>query len=332
MTENSDGTLKYTPDADYNGTDSFTYTVSDGQGGTDTATVTVTVNPENDPPVAVDDTPSTDEDTSVDINVLANDTDLDGDTLTVDSFTQPGNGTVTENTDGTLKYTPDADYNGTDSFTYTVSDGQGGTDTATVTVTVNPENDPPVAVDDTPSTDEDTSVDINVLANDTDLDGDTLTVDSFTQPGNGTVTENTDGTLKYTPDADYNGTDSFTYTVSDGQGGTDTATVTVTVNPENDPPVAVDDTPSTDEDTSVDINVLANDTDLDGDTLTVDSFTQPGNGTVTENTDGTLKYTPDADYNGTDSFTYTVSDGQGGTDTATVTVTVNPEQRSAGSS
>ena len=101
----------------------------------------------------------------------------------MDSFTQPGNGTVTENTDGTLKYTPDADYNGTDSFTYTVSDGQGGTDTATVTVTVNPENDPPVAVDDTPSTDEDTSVDINVLANDTDLDGDTLTRGLFHPAG-----------------------------------------------------------------------------------------------------------------------------------------------------
>jgi VCBS repeat-containing protein len=306
VTENPDGTLKYTPDADFNGTDSFTYTINGG----DTASVTVTVDAVDDNPVAVDDTATTDEDTPVDIDVLDNDTDVEGDPITVESFTQPTNGEVTENPDGTLKYTPDADFNGTDSFTYTINGG----DTATVTVTVDAVDDNPVAVDDTATTDEDVEVDIDVLDNDTDVDGDPITVESFTQPTNGTVTENPDGTLKYTPDADFNGTDSFTYTINGG----DTATVTVTVDAVDDNPVAVDDTATTDEDTPVDIDVLANDTDVEGDPITVESFTQPTNGTVTENLDGTLAYTPDAGFSGTDSFTYTINGG----DSATVTITV----------
>jgi len=164
------------------------------------------------------------------------------------------------------------------------------------------------------------------LANDSDLDGDTISIQSFTQPTSGTVTQNPDGTLRYTPDDDFNGTDSFTYTITDGNGGTDTATVNLTVNPQNDPPVAVDDSKTTNEDVAVDIDVLANDSDLDGDTISIQSFTQPTSGTVTQNPDGTLKYTPDDDFNGTDSFTYTITDGNGGTDTATVTLAVTPDE------
>ncbi|XOB65557.1 retention module-containing protein [Deferribacteres bacterium DY0037] len=321
---NSDGTVTYTPAADYNGTDSFTYTVSDGKGGTDTATVNLTVNPVNDNPVAVDDIVTLDEDAATVINVLDNDSDLDGDDLTVSIATQPEHGTVVVNSDGTVTYTPAADYNGTDSFTYTVSDGKGGTDTATVNLTVNPVNDNPVAVDDIVTLDEDAATVINVLDNDSDLDGDDLTVSIATQPEHGTVVVNSDGTVTYTPAADYNGTDSFTYTVSDGKGGTDTATVNLTVNPVNDNPVAVDDIVTLDEDAATVINVLSNDSDLDGDELTVSIATQPEHGTVVVNSDGTVTYTPAADYNGTDSFTYTVSDGKGGTDTATVNLTVNP--------
>ncbi len=323
VTQNPDGTLTYTPDPDYNGPDSFTYTIEDEAGNTDTATVNVTVDPVNDGPDAVDDDVSVDEDDSVTFDPTLNDTDPEGDPLEIISFTQPSNGTVTENPDGTLTYTPDPDYTGPDSFTYTIDDGNGGTDTATVNITVDPVNDGPDAVDDNISVDEDDSVTFDPTANDSDPEGDPLEITSFTQPSNGTVTENPDGTLTYTPDPNYNGPDSFTYTIDDGNGGTDTATVNVTVDPVNDDPIANDDDVTVDEDDTVTFDVLGNDTDVDGDTLEVDSFTQPSNGTLTQNPDGTFTYEPDPGYNGPDSFTYTVTDGNGGTDTATVNITVN---------
>jgi CshA-type fibril repeat protein/VCBS repeat-containing protein len=319
---NPDGTITYTPNAGFFGTDSFTYTVSDGEL-TDTATVTVTVNEVNEAPVAANDSAETDENTPIVIPVLANDSDPDGDPLSIDSVTQPANGSVTIDPDGTITYTPDEGYTGTDSFTYTVSDGQGGTATATVTVTVTAVNQDPVANNDTATTTQNTAVTIPVLANDSDPDGDPLSIDSVTQPANGTVTIDPDGTITYTPDEGYTGTDSFTYTVSDGQGGTATATVMVTVTPDNDAPVAVADSATTAEDTPVTIDVLSNDSDPDGDTLSIESVTPPTNGTA-EIIEGQVRYTPNADWSGTDSFTYTVTDGQGGTATATVTVTVTP--------
>jgi large repetitive protein len=315
------GQILYTPNANYNGTDSFTYTISDGNGGTSTATVNVTVTPVNDAPVAVNDTTTTAEDTSVTINVKGNDTDVDGDTLTVQSVTQGTKGTVSI-VSGQVLYIPNANYNGTDSFTYVISDGNGGTSTATVNITVTPVNDAPVAVNDTVSTAEDTPITINVKGNDTDVDGDTLTVQSVTQGAKGTVSI-VSGQVLYTPNANYNGTDSFTYTIGDGNGGTSTATVNVTVTQVNDAPVAVNDTVSTAEDTPITINVKGNDTDVDGDTLTVQSVTQGAKGTVSI-VSGQVKYTPNANYNGTDSFTYVISDGNGGTSTATVNVTVTP--------
>ncbi len=314
--------VSYTPDGNYNGSDTFTYTVSDGNGGTDTATVSVTVTSVNDPPVAADDSATVSEDSADNvIAVLGNDTDVDQDSLTVASVTQPGNGTVTNN-GSDVSYTPDADFNGSDTFTYTVSDGNGGTDTATVNVTVTSVNDPPVASDDSATVSEDsTNNDIDVLSNDTDVDQDSLTVASVAQPGNGTVTNN-GSDVSYTPDSNFNGSDTFTYTISDGNGGTDTATVNVTVTSVNDPLVAADDSATVSEDSADNvIEVLSNDTDADGDSLTVASVTQPTNGSVTNN-GSDVSYTPDANYNGSDSFTYTVSDGNGGTDTATVSVTV----------
>jgi CshA-type fibril repeat protein len=318
---NADGTITYTPNANFNGTDTISYTISDGQGGTATATVTVTVASINDVPVAVNDSATTNEDAPVTIPVLANDSDVDGDPLTVTS-SSAGNGTVTINPDGTISYTPNANFNGSDTISYTISDGNGGTATATVTVTVNPVNDAPVAVNDSVTTNEDVPVTIPVLANDSDVDGDPLTV-TGASAGNGTVTINPDGTITYTPNANFNGSDTISYTISDGNGGTATATVTVTVAPVNDAPVAVNDSATTNEDVPVTIPVLANDSDVDGDPLTVTGATA-GNGTVSINPDGTITYTPNSDFNGTDTVSYTISDGKGGTSTATVTVTVNP--------
>ncbi|UCG58406.1 MAG: tandem-95 repeat protein [Phycisphaerales bacterium] len=184
--------------------------------------------PVNQPPDAKNDAAVTDEDTPLTIDVLANDSDPDDDPLQVQSITQPAHGEA-EIIEGSVRYTPDPDFYGADTFTYTINDGQGGTDTATVTITVNPVNDPPVANPDWATTPEDTPVYIDVLANDTDPDGDPLTIVNVTQPQYGFVETNPDGTITYTPTTDFPGTDTFSYTVSDGRGGYDTATVNIKI-------------------------------------------------------------------------------------------------------
>jgi hypothetical protein len=285
------GQLRYTPNQDYNGPDSFTYEVTDGEL-TDTATVSIEVTPVNDAPVAVADEAVTNEDVPVLIDVLANDTDVDGDVLRVASVGKAENGrTSIDSETGRILYTPNQDFNGTDSFTYVVNDGQGGTAETTVTVTVNPVNDAPVAVNDSATTEEDTPVLIDVLANDTDVDGDTLSVLSVGTPTNGTAEIDGSGQVRYTPAEDFNGDDSFTYVVTDGQGGEATATVSVRVTPVNDAPVAVDDVATTLEDNAVRIAVLVNDIDVDGDRLRISEVGEAENGTVSIAGDDVL-YTP----------------------------------------
>ena len=316
---NPDGTIRYIPNANFNGVDTITYTVSDGQGGFATSTVTVTVTSVNDAPVAVNDVDSTLEDTPVTLPVLGNDRDPDGNPLIITAATSP-NGGVVINPDGTITFTPALNFNGPATITYTISDGNGGTAMATVTVNVTAVNDPPVARPDAGMTNEDTPLRLSPLVNDTDVDGNPLTV-SAASAVNGTVVINADGTITYTPNANFNGTDIITYQISDGRGGFSTATISVTVAPINDPPVAVNDVASLDEDTSVRIPVLANDSDGDGDPLRVTAATAP-NGNVVINADGTVTYTPRADFFGTDIITYSITDGNGGTSTATVRVAV----------
>ncbi len=327
---NPDGTFTYTPNTDFNGTDSFAYSISDGHGGTDTATVSVAVTPVNDAPTAADDTVTTAQGAPVTIVVLANDGDVDGDALSPSLVSGAANGGVTLNAGGTFTYTPDAGFAGTDSFTYSVSDGKGGSATATVSITVESANAAPVARDDSAATDEDTAVTIDVLANDEDADGDPLSASIASGPANGTVIANPDGTFTYTPNADFNGTDSFTYSLSDGQGGGATATVSVAVAPVNDAPNAVDDTvaavanmDTSGQGGSTTFDVLANDSDPDGDPLNASLLGDASHGTVLVNPDGTFTYTPDTGFTGADSFTYSLSDGKGASDWATVTVSVS---------
>ncbi len=314
----------YKPNANFNGNDSFMYAISDGNGGHSTGKVNVTVTPVNDAPVAANDIANVNEDGKVLINVLANDSDVENDALTIDSFTNATNGTVTIDENNQFTYKPNPNFNGGDSFTYTTSDGNGGTSTATVNVTVNSVNDAPVAANDTASVDEDSEVLINVLANDTDIDGDVLTINSFTDATNGTVSLSKNDQFIYKANANFNGDDSFTYTTSDGSGGTSTATINVTVNPVNDAPIAATDTASVDEDSEVTINVLANDTDVENNTLTIDGFTNGSNGTVSIDENNQFTYKPNPNFNGDDSFTYTVNDGNGGTSTGTVNVIIAP--------
>ncbi len=179
-------------------------------------------------PVANPDEATTDEDTPVTIAVLDNDTDPNGDPLTVSGATAP-NGTVAVNPDGTVTYTPDENFNGTDTITYTVTDPDGNEATTTVTVTVNPINDAPDAVDDAATTPLNTAVIIPVLANDTDVDGDTLSINGTPTSADGTVVDNGDGTLTFTPNPGFTGDATIDYEITDGNGGTDTATVTVSV-------------------------------------------------------------------------------------------------------
>lgn len=284
-------------------------------------------------PVAYDDTATTDEDNSTTVSVLDNDTDGDGDTLSVAAVTavqsdgeSPTIGTVSLS-NGVITYDPNGQFeylNGgdsaTDEFVYTVTDGSGGTDTAVVTVTITGVNDAPDVNDSTASGDEDTDIDIDFDI--TDPDDTTFTI--VCSSDDGAYADDGDGTGTFTPNADFNGTATLDCRITDDGGESDDADVTVTVNPVNDDPVAVDDEDFVDDATpSIVIDVLANDTDVDGDTLTVASadLTGTAGGTITVAADGSsVTYAPPSGFTGSDTFDYVVSDGKGGTDTGTVIV------------
>ncbi|HGS5524593.1 TPA: tandem-95 repeat protein, partial [Vibrio parahaemolyticus] len=411
---NNDGTVTYTPDENYVGKDTFTYVVTSG-GVSESTTVEVNVTPVSDAPVAKDDIATTQEDTAVTIDVLPNDTDADGDKLSIESASVPKEQGTVEVVDGKLVFTPAENFNGDAEITYTVTDG-ALTDQATVKVTVNAVNDTPVvesniadqtlAEDFTPYT-----IDLNIAFSDVDnvdgeltfsvsgnsniqvaivndiatitptadwngsetltftatvpsgesvsqtvnftvapvadivadkatvvedtptiikvLDNDTfestdkvVSLDAENGPKNGTVIVNNDGTVTYTPNDNYVGEDTFTYIVTSG-GVSESTTVSVDVTPENDAPVAKDDTAITDEDTPVTIDVLPNDTDVDGDKLSVESASVPKEQGTVEVVNGKLVFTPAENFNGDAEITYTVTDGEL-TDEAKVTVTVNP--------
>ena len=321
-----DGTVAYVgPGEDYEtGPNRYELTVRarDPHGAAATVGVTVEVTNANEGPAAVADTAATNEDEPVTVDVLANDTDPDGDALRVESVSQPAHGTARIAAGSGIVYAPESDWHGTDRFAYTAADGHGGTAEAEVEVRVAPVNDVPVAVADTAATNEDEPVTVDVLANDTDTDGDALRIESVSPPRHGTARATADG-IVYAPEADWHGTDRFTYTAADGHGGTAEAEVEVRVAPVNDVPVAVADTAATNEDEPVTVDVLANDTDTDGDALRIESVSPPRHGTARATADG-IVYAPEADWHGTDRFTYTAADGHGGTAEAEVEVRVAP--------
>jgi RHS repeat-associated protein len=335
LTLNSDGSFSYTPHANYHGTDSFTYRATSNSLQSDPATVTITVTPVDDEPVAANDSYSTSEDTLLNVaatGVLANDNDPDGPALQAALVSGPSHGTIALNADGSFTYTPGVNYSGSDSFTYRATSNGLQSAPATVMITVNSVDDAPVAVNDTYLTTEDTPLSIaavGVLTNDSDLDGPALQAVLVSGPQYGALTLNADGSFLYTPAANYNGGDSFTYRVNNGLQS-NVATVSLTITAVNDPPKALVDTYTTNRDTVLTMNVssgvLANDIDTEGQSLTAVLVSNPSNGTVTLNTNGSFTYTPTTGFSGADSFTYKARDASNADSAVTkVTILVGPE-------
>ena len=285
-TDPTDDTIDYTPGKDFSGTDNFEYTITDSNGDTSIGQVSVTVNPLNDPPTAIANSYTFNEDSSITGNVITDDTgtgldsDIDGDSLTVTVNTDPANGTVTVAANGDFTYTPNLNFNGTDSFSYTITDGNGETSSALVNLTIDPVDDVANAIaDGTVQVDENSTFNpITVLDN--DLGDPDIVVKEFAQPTNGFVRINdnetpldeSDDFLEYSPDRNYTGADSFTYTIEDADGQTDTATVTLNViEAPNQPPIAVDDTVTVDANTAAGAgqDLTFNDLEPNNDPVTV---------------------------------------------------------------
>jgi len=338
----STGMIEYIPQENFNGIDSFTYTVKDSEGAASAPiSVTITVSPVNDAPVAVNDQASTNEDTPVDIDVLSNDIDVDNvlNATMIVLITSPTHGTLTINTTtGVVVFSPNLNYNGNDSFTYQVKDAAGAlSNTATVAIVIYPVNDAPIANADFATTPEETPVSIPVLANDTDVDSalDPASLLVVTAPLNGqAVVQPSTGVIQYIPQGNFTGIDLFTYIVKDSEGAASAPiSVTITVSPVNDAPVAVNDEASTNENTPVDIDVISNDIDVDNDVTpgSVVITTNPVHGTIALNpVTGSVTYTPEEDFTGNDSFTYTLQDPSGSiSPPATVSVNIVPTPNQA---
>ena len=305
-------------------------------GSSFAAVVTINVTPVNDVPVAIADNFTASEDTplfaSQSFGVLRNDSDIEPDVLTAVLGTTSANGTLTLNADGTFLYTPSLNFFGTDSFTYRARDLEGAESaTATVTITVAPVNDPPVANNDFYVGLEDIELQIGpsvgVLANDADVDSASITAVLGTPPAHGTISLGTDGSFRYTPNLDFFGNDSFAYRASDGISSSNAATVSIVVEAPPEPPIAISDAFSTEEDAALAVSapgVLANDADIDGDPLTAILVSPALCGTVSLALNGSFVYTPNANYFGPDSFIYRARDHHGfDSNLATVTITVH---------
>jgi len=311
---------------------SYAYDANGSQLGS-----TVAVNP---PPTAVNDSANTGFETAVTVDVAANDSDANGtlDLTSVAIITDTTNGATSINgATGVVTYTPNVNFSGDDTFTYTINDDLGDiSNVATVTITVEapPENEAPVANNDSSTTAYETAVAVDVAANDSDANGtlDLTSVVIVTDATNGTTSINgTTGAVTYTPNTNFSGGDIFTYTINDDLAeASNVATVSITVEapPANQAPVANNESITTNFNTAAVISVLTNDTDNDGtlDSSTVTVATKPAYGTTTVANNGQVTYTPNAGYSGADSFTYTVMDDDGATSNiATISVTVNSE-------
>jgi len=292
--------VTYQPDADYFGPDSFTFVANDGSQNSNPGIISITVDPVNDPPTAIDDSVSTEEDTP--IGIILTGGDVDGDSFTYSVETNPLHGSLSE-TAPDLVYTPDADYVGADSFTFITNDGTLNSAPGTISIQVTQANDPPSVDDQSLSTDEDIGLPITLTAS--DPENDPLTYSITVQPNNGTLT-GTAPNVTYQPNANYYGADSFTFVANDGSADSNPGIISITVDPVNDPPTANDDNVVTAEDTPVGITLSG--ADVDGVISSYSVVTGPLHGSLSE-TEPNLVYTPAEDYFGADSFTFITNDG-----------------------
>ncbi len=308
--------LTYTPAANYNGADSFIFVAYDGTSNSAPATVSITVSPVNDAPVAVAQAVATEQDAALAIALAG--TDVDGDALTYNVTVDPTHGSLS-GTAPNLTYAPSSGFLGADSFTFIVNDGAVDSNLATVSIVVNPVNHAPVADTQSVTTAEDAALGITLTGSDPDQ-GDVLSFSIATGPSHGTLS-GTAPNLTYTPAANFNGADSFTFKVNDGTIDSAPAAVSVTVTPVNDAPVANSQSVVTQQGVAVAVALVAS--DVDGDALTYSVAAAPANGTLSGDAPD-LTYTPAAGYIGTDAFTFAASDGMATSDPATVSITVNP--------
>ena len=310
------GQIVYTPGLNFNGTDILTYEICDNGSPPPArcaaATVTVTISPVNDPPTLYDDLIEAEEDTPLVISVLSNDSDLDGDSLTLHGLGLVPNGTAIIS-GSSVVYTPVLNFNGPDSFTYLAGDGLLS-DTARVTITVTPINDPPLALDDLYFGQEDADLTVlaasGVLSNDFDVESDALTATLVSDVLSGTLTFFPDGSFIYAPSLEFSGAVTFTYLADDGDLLSNVATTTLLIGVKNDPPIAGDDLATTDEDMPLDIVVLSNDDDPDGQLIlsSITVMSGPVYGTASPRPAGTIFYQPAANFNGSDGFSYQICD------------------------
>ncbi|WP_318479017.1 retention module-containing protein, partial [Photobacterium leiognathi] len=353
ITITADGTFTFIPEPNFNGDVNVDYTVTDGTSE-EHGHSTVIVTPVNDAPVANPDSFTTNEDTSITVDLTNNDSDVDGDTVTIKEINgtpvTPGheqtivvdNGKIVIADDGGMTFIPSDNYHGDVTVPYTITDGDK-TATSTVTIHVTPINDAPVANPDSFTTDEDTPITVDLTKNDRDVDGDTVTIKEINGTSltggeqtvvvdNGKIVIGHDGGMTFVPNKDYNGTVNVNYTITDGDKSA-SSIATIHVTPVNDAPVANPDSFTTDEDTSITVDLTKNDRDVDGDTVTIKEINGTSltggeqtvvvdNGKIVIGHDGGMTFVPNKDYNGTVNVNYTITDGdKSASSTATIHVT-----------
>ncbi|MEW6982461.1 Ig-like domain-containing protein [Colwelliaceae bacterium 6471] len=310
----NDNALSYQPNENFIGKDTFSYTVKDSSGATDTALVEVTV--KNVAPKAENDLVQTQQSIVVTVDALANDSSQGNHSLTIVSTSNPAHGVVNLD-DGLITYTPNSGFAGQDSFAYIVRDSYGDESTAAVAITV--VNTEPTAVDDVVSTSQNQALEISSLSNDIDAVGDELTISGLSAAENGSASLE-DGIITYIPNNGYSGIDHFTYTIVDNYGATSQADISVDV--ANSDPVANDDAERVFKNSVVMIDVLANDEDVAGDVITLQSVSNPLHGSAVI-VDGKIEYQPQTDFVGEDVFGYTLEDSYEASASGFIIVTVN---------